>query len=33
VLGATLVFLMFPRRDDEVRLLTEYAAEDTAAAP
>ena len=30
VLGATLVFFMFPKRDDEVRLLEEYQAEDTA---
>jgi len=32
VLGATLVFFMFPKKDDEQRLLTEYHAEDTAKA-
>jgi DHA2 family multidrug resistance protein-like MFS transporter len=33
LLGATLVFFMFPRRDDEQRLLASYAAEDSAAGP
>lgn len=28
LLGAALVYLMFPKRDDEKRLLAEYAAED-----
>jgi hypothetical protein len=28
VLGATLVFFMFPKNDDERRLLAEYASED-----
>jgi MFS transporter, DHA2 family, multidrug resistance protein len=31
LLGAALVFFMFPRRDDEERLLAEYAAEDAAS--
>jgi len=30
VLGAALVFFMFPRKDDEHRLLAEYHATDTA---
>ncbi len=29
VLGAVLVFFLFPKHDDELRLLAEYAAEDT----
>ena len=29
VLGGVLVFFMFPRKDDEQRLLAEYHAEDT----
>jgi MFS transporter, DHA2 family, multidrug resistance protein len=33
VLGAVLVFFLFPRRDDERRLLAAYHAEDTAAKP
>ena len=33
LVGATLVFFMFPRRDDERRLLAEYHAEDTARGP
>ena len=32
VLGATLVFFMFPKKDDEQRLLAEYHAQDTAKA-
>ncbi len=31
-LGATLVFFLFPKRDEEERLLAEYHAEDTAGA-
>ena len=31
LLGAALVYFMFPRRDDEKRLLASYAAEDAAA--
>jgi len=31
LLGATLVFFMFPRRDEERRLLAQYAREDAAA--
>jgi DHA2 family multidrug resistance protein-like MFS transporter len=31
IAGAALVFFMFPRRDDEQRLLAEYHAEDEAA--
>ena len=31
-LGAVLVFFMFPKHDDEQRLLAEYHAEDTAAS-
>ncbi|MGB0098923.1 MAG: MFS transporter [Nocardioides sp.] len=31
VLGAALVFFMFPRHDEEVRLLEQYAAEDGAS--
>ena len=33
VLGAVLVWFMFPKRDDERRLLDEYHAADSAAAP
>ncbi len=33
LLGATLVFFMFPKREEERRLLAEYQAEDTAAGP
>ena len=33
VLGAVLVFFMFPKHDDERRLLAEYHAQDTAAEP
>ena len=33
LLGAALVFFMFPKRDDEQRLLAEYAREDAAAVP
>jgi MFS transporter, DHA2 family, multidrug resistance protein len=33
LLGATLVFFMFPKRADEKRLLAKYQAEDTAAEP
>ncbi|MGN6663733.1 MAG: MFS transporter [Solirubrobacterales bacterium] len=33
VLGATLVFLLFPKRDEERRLLERYHAEDTEATP
>ena len=32
LLGAALVFFMFPKRDDEQRLLAEYAAEDADVA-
>ena len=32
LLGAALVFFMFPRKTDEERLLAEYHAEDTGAA-
>jgi hypothetical protein len=32
LLGAALVFFMFPRRDEERRLLAEYHATDVAAA-
>jgi DHA2 family multidrug resistance protein-like MFS transporter len=32
VIGAVLVFFLFPRRDGEVELLAEYHAEDTEAA-
>ena len=31
LLGATLVFFMFPRKDEEERLLASYAAEDAPA--
>jgi MFS transporter, DHA2 family, multidrug resistance protein len=31
LLGATLVFFLFPRKDDEERLLAAYQAEDTAS--
>jgi DHA2 family multidrug resistance protein-like MFS transporter len=30
VIGATVVFFLFPRKDDEARLLAEYAREDAA---
>ena len=30
--GAALVFLFFPKRDDELRMIAEFHAEDTAAA-
>jgi MFS family permease len=33
LLGATLVFFMFPKRADEKRLLAKYQAEDNAAEP
>ena len=33
LLGAVLVFFMFPKHDDEKRLLAEYHAQDTAAEP
>ena len=33
VLGAALVFFLFPKREAERRLLAEYHAQDTAAAP
>jgi MFS transporter, DHA2 family, multidrug resistance protein len=33
VLGGAVVFFLFPRRDEEKRLLAEYHAEDTAASP
>jgi len=33
VLGAVLVFFLFPRRDDERRLLAAYRAEDASGAP
>jgi len=33
LLGATLVFFMFPKRADEKRLLAKYLAEDNAAEP
>ena len=33
LLGAALVFFMFPKQDEEKRLLAEYHAEDTSAAP
>jgi len=33
IAGAALVFFMFPRRDDEQRLLAEYHAEDVAPTP
>jgi len=32
VLGATLVFFMFPKKDEEQRLLAEYLAEDSTVA-
>ena len=31
LLGAALVFFLFPKKDDEQRLLAEYQAEDAAA--
>ena len=31
-LGAAVVWFLFPKRADEIRLLDEYNAEDTAAA-
>ncbi len=33
LLGATLVFFMFPKREEERSLLAQYQAEDTAAPP
>jgi MFS family permease len=33
LIGAALVFLKFPRRDEEHRLLAEYHAQDSATAP
>jgi DHA2 family multidrug resistance protein-like MFS transporter len=33
VLGGAVVFFLFPKRDEEKRLLAEYHAEDTSAAP
>ena len=30
LIGATLVFFMFPKRDDEQRLLAEYHVQDTS---
>jgi hypothetical protein len=33
LLGAALVFLKFPRHDEEIRLLTEYHTQDTAEVP
>jgi DHA2 family multidrug resistance protein-like MFS transporter len=33
LLGATLVFFMFPKREEERRLLEQYQAEDAAASP
>ena len=33
LLGATLVFFMFPKREEERRLLAQYQAEDRAAPP
>jgi MFS family permease len=32
LIGATVVFFLFPKKDDEERLLAEYHAEDTASA-
>jgi hypothetical protein len=32
LVGAAIVFMLFPRRDDERRLLAEYHAEDTASS-
>jgi hypothetical protein len=32
LLGATLVFFMFPKREEERRLLAQYQAEDSAAS-
>ncbi len=33
VIGAALIFFMFPGKEDEQRLLSEYQAEDTAPTP
>jgi MFS transporter, DHA2 family, multidrug resistance protein len=33
LVGAVLVFFLFPKRDAEKRLLAEYAAEDAGEAP
>jgi len=33
LLGAVLVFFMFPKKDEEERLLAEYHSEDTARLP
>jgi EmrB/QacA subfamily drug resistance transporter len=33
LLGAAIVFFLFPKREEEVRLLAQYQAEDTAALP
>ena len=33
MLGAALVFLMFPKRDEERRLLAAYQAEDAVPVP
>ena len=33
LLGATLVFFKFPKRDEEKQLLAAYQAQDTATAP
>jgi DHA2 family multidrug resistance protein-like MFS transporter len=32
LLGAALVFFLFPRKDDEQRMLAEFHTEDTGAA-